>query len=480
MTEVTAATDFGEMDATAQAALVRSGVVSPSDLVEDAIRRLEQVNGRLNAVIFDMFEQARTAARNPPGDGRFAGVPFLMKDFVAEVVGVPFTEGSEFLKGYRPEQDSALYRRYCQAGLITIGKTNLPEFAIGATTEPQVNGPAHNPWDLARTTGGSSGGAAAAVAARVVPMAHANDVAGSIRIPAACCGLVGLKPTRGRTSLAPHYGDLFSGLFVEHAVTRSVRDSAALLDATAIAELGEPYRAPPLAGPLVDEVGHPPGPLRIGFSTRTPLDDPLDPACAEAVRETAELCESLGHVVDEAAPAFDGMVLWQNFTTLLAGGLAWAIADWERRLDKTAGEADFEPFVWAFTQRGRAVGAADYLLALQDVQGQVRRMARFWTDHDLWLTPTLGQPPVPLGTLVYRDDPIALRRRMAQFSPYTYLANASGQPAISLPLAESETGLPIGLHFTARQGEEAVLIRLAAQLEQARPWAGRKPPVAAT
>ena len=472
-------TDFGNYDALGLAALVRSGEVSALELVDDAIARCEAVNGELNAVITRMFDAARAQAGEPLGGGPFAGVPFLMKDFAAEVAGVPFFEGSTFLDGYVPQHDSEIVTRFRRAGLITMGKTNLPELAIGVTTEPQKFGPSHNPWDLTRTPGGSSGGSGAAVAARVVPMAHGNDVGGSIRIPASACGLVGLKPSRGRSTLAPHYGDILAGYFVEHALTRSVRDCATLLDAIAGPGIGEPYVAPPTGRPFADEVEREPGRLRIGFSTVTPLGDPLDPECVAAILETAKLCESLGHEVVEAAPEFDAMELWTKFTTLLASLVAWAVADWARRLGREPGPEYFEPFVWAFTERGQGLTAADYLLAMQDVQQQVRLLSRFYENHDLWLTTTLGQPPVPLGTLVYAGDPFELRRRMAAFSPYTYLANATGQPAISLPLAWSEAGLPIGLHFTARYGAEDVLIRLAAQLERARPWAERRPPVCA-
>lgn len=472
-------TEYPDLDATALAALVRTGEVSAAELVDEAIARCERVNGALNAVVTPMFEQAREAALAPAGDGPFAGVPFLMKDFGAEVAGVRFTEGSSFLADYVPAEDSELYTRYRRAGLLTIGKTNLPEFAIGVTTEGRFLGPACNPWDTTRTTGGSSGGAGAAVAARVVPMAHANDVGGSIRIPASCCGLVGLKPTRARTTLAPHYGDLLAGFFVEHAVTRSVRDCAALLDATAGPGVGEPYAPPPPPRPYADEVGRDPGRLRIGYSTVTPLGDPLDPECVRAVEQTAALCASLGHEVFEAAPAFDAMRLWTQFTTLLASGVAWAVADWSRRIGREPREEDFEPFVWAFRERGLALGAADYLLALQDVQAEARALQGFFESQDLWLTTTLGQPPVPLGTLVYDGDPFELRRRSAQFSPYTYLMNATGQPAISLPLHWSADGLPVGLHFSARQGAEDVLLSLAGQLEAERPWRARRPPVCA-
>ncbi len=470
---------FGDLDATALAELLRNGEVSALELVDDAIRRCEQVNGTLNAVVTEMFDRAREEARQPLGDGPFAGVPFLMKDFVAEVEGVAFTEGSAFLEGYVPSEDSEIYKRYRRAGLITIGKTNLPEFAIGVTTESRLFGAARNPWDPERTTGGSSGGSGAAVAARVVPMAHGNDVGGSIRIPASCCGLVGLKLTRGRTTFAPHYGDLFSGLLSEHVLTRTVRDTAILLDAVAGPAVGDPYVAPPPARAFAKEVGANPGRLRIGFSTQTPLGDSLDPECEKAVQSTAALCDSLGHEVVEASPSFDGMELWQKFTTLLASGVAWALADWARRLDRELSSEHFEPFVWAFSERGRVLSAADYLLALQDVQRQVRALCEFFVPHDLWLTATLGQPPVPLGTLVYRDDPFEFRRRMARFSPYTYISNASGQPAISVPLHWTEDGLPVGLHFLARHGEEAVLLRLAAQFESAKPWIDRRPQVCA-
>lgn len=469
--------NYGDLDALGLAKLVQKGDVSALELVDEAISRTEALNGELNAVITEMFQHARAAAVKPLGKGPFAGVPFLMKDFVAEVAGVPFYEGSDFLDGYIPHKDSELYQRFCRAGLITIGKTNLPEFAIGATTEPKRFGATHNPWDLSRTPGGSSGGAGAAVAARVVPMAHGNDVGGSIRIPASCCGLVGLKPTRGRTSLAPHYGDIISGYFIEHALTRTVRDSAALLGAIEGPGIGEPFEIPRPGRSYLEEVSRPCEKLKIGFSTVTPLGDPLHPECEKAVRETAILCAELGHDVVEASPSYDAMSFWTQYTTVLASGVAWAVADWARRLGKELVEESFEPFVWAFTERGRGLSAPEYLLAIQDVQNHIRDISRFYVDYDMWLTPTLGQPPVELGTLVYQGDPFELRRRMAEFSPYTYIANATGQPAISLPLYWTEQGLPIGLHFTARHNAEDVLIRLAGDLEQAKQWHKRKPPV---
>ena len=472
--------ELARLDATGCAVLVRGGELTALELVEAAIDRAEQVNGTLNAIVTEMYDHARETARTHSGAGIFAGVPFLVKDFLAEVEGVRFTEASAFLSDHVPAEDSELVRRFRAAGLVFIGKSNTPELAIGPTTEPRLFGPTRNPWDTARTPGGSSGGAAAAVSARVVPMAHGNDAGGSIRIPASCCGLVGLKPSRGRVPLGPHYGDVFSGLVSELGVTRSVRDTAALLDAVAGPAVGDPYFPAPPARSYTGEVERSPGALRIGFSLESPLGDAIDSECVRAVRNAAALCESLGHVVEEARPDYDAEELWAKFTTLLSGGAAWAIADWERRTGRRAGPEHFEPFVWRFAERGRALGAHDYLLAVQDMQRAVRDLSAFFGRYDLWLTATLGQPPVELGTLVYRGgDPFELRRRCAQFSPYTWIANASGQPAISVPLHWTQAALPVGVHFVARWGEDATLIRLAGQLERARPWADRRPGVCA-
>ena len=472
--------DLAGFDATRCAALVRAGELTSLDLVDAAIDRAEQVNGTLNAIVTEMFEHARETASGHSGTGLFAGVPFLVKDFLAEVEGVRFTEASAFLSDHVPAEDSELVRRFRAAGLVFIGKTNTPELAIGPTTEPRLFGATRNPWDIARTPGGSSGGSAAAVSARVVPMAHGNDAGGSIRIPASCCGLVGLKPSRGRVPLAPLYGDLFSGLVSELGVTRSVRDTAALLDAVAGPATGEPYFPAPPERSYTNEVERSPGSLRVGFSVESPLGDAIDPECRRAVHDAAALCESLGHVVEEASPDYDAETLWMKFTTVLSSGAAWAVADWERRTGRTAEPEHFEPFVWSFTERGRALGAHDYLLALQDMQRAVRDLSAYFARYDLWLTATLGQPPVELGTLVYRGgDPFELRRRCARFSPYTWISNASGQPAVSVPLHWTESGLPIGVHFVARWGDEATLIRLAGQLERARPWNDRRPAICA-
>lgn len=468
--------DLAPFDAVGLAELVRRKELQPIELVDAAIDRIERVNPTINAVVTPMYGQAREVASRPIPDGPLAGVPFLLKDFLAEYAGVRFTEGTAFLREYVPPEDSELVRRYKRAGLIVVGKTNTPELAIGATTEPRLFGPTRNPWDTSRTAGGSSGGAAAAVAVGMVPMAHGNDAGGSIRIPASCCGVFGLKPTRGRLPLGPHYGDLFSGLVSEHALTRSVRDSAALLDATAGPDPGDPYWAPPPARRFADEIGAPAGRLRIAFSARTPLGTEVHPDCIAALRDAAKLCDELGHDVVEAAPRFDGELLWQSFTTMLTAGFAWAIADWGRRTGRPPAPEHFEPFVWAFTERGRQLRAPDYLLALQDLQRLTRTIARFFADHDVWLTPTLAEPPVPLGTFRFSgQDPFELRRRIAAFSPFTYIGNVTGQPAMSVPLSWNAAGLPLGTHFMGRFGEEATLFRLASQLEAARPWTRRRP-----
>ncbi|MDP7579591.1 MAG: amidase [SAR202 cluster bacterium] len=470
--------EIAYIDATAQAELVTNGEVTPMELVDAAIERVEYLNPQINAVVTKMYDHARDTALRSDHSGSFGGVPFLVKDFLAEYAGIRFTEASKFLKGFVPDADSELVRRYKNAGLITIGKTNAPEFAIGATTEPELFGPTHNPWDLGLTPGGSSGGAAAAVASGMVPMAHGNDAGGSIRIPAACCGVFGLKPTRGRVPLGPQFGDVFGGLVAEHALTRSVRDSATLLDAVSGSMLGDPHIAPAQLRPFVDEAGTPPGRLVIAFSTESPTGTDVHPECIKAVEETVRLCEELGHKMVEAAPVYDSELLWKSVTTSIAVGVAWTILDWERRLDRRATEDDVEPFIWVMRDRGRQIGAPEYLLIQQDLQRITREVTAFFLDHDLWLTPTLGQPPMPLGSLKYTGgDPFEVRRKQASFSPFTQLSNATGQPSMSVPLYWSGDDLPIGIHFLGRFGDEATMFRLAGQLELSRPWASRRPPV---
>ena len=474
---MTSRDEIADLDAMGQAALVREGQATASELVEAAIERIERHNPAVNAVVTKMYDLALERASQPLPGGPLAGAPFLLKDFLAEYGGVRFTEASASLLNHVSAADSELVRRYKAAGLITLGKTNLPELAIGVTTEPRLFGPTRNPWSLDRLPGGSSGGAGAAAALGMTPMAHGNDAGGSIRIPASCCGVFGLKPTRGRNPLGPHFGDLVSGLVAEHALTRTVRDSAALLDATAGPDLGDPYPSPPRSGSFLAAVRNGPGRLRVAFSEETPLGDPLHEDCVAAVRDAAALCETLGHDVVEAMPDFDAETVWMSVTKLIAVCVAWTIAHWDRELgrDGEHSEDDFEPFILSMAERGRAMSAADYLLTVQDAQRASRDVARFFGDFDIWLTPTLGAPPPPLGTFAYSpdNDPFEHRRKMAAFSPFTYVCNVTGQPAASVPLHWNGAGLPIGVQLAAGFGDEAAIFGLAAQMEDARPWAPR-------
>ena len=468
------------LDATAQAELVRRKEVKPIELIDAAIERIERLNPTLNAVVTPMYEQARAAAASELPDAPFAGVPFLLKDLQASYKGVRMTWGSAFLRDFLPDHDSELVTRLKRAGLIILGKTNTPEFGILPTTEPHLFGPTRNPWDTSRTTGGSSGGSAAAVAAGMVPMAHANDGGGSIRIPASCCGLFGLKPTRARNPLGPDVGDIMSGLVVEHALTRSVRDSAALLDATSGPDLGDPYWAPPPARPFLREVGANPGRLRIAFTTKTAAGASVHADCVSAVQDAAALCAHLGHTVEEAAPVVLTELMGGAFMTIWSTGVAHGIDGMALQTGRTPTPDQFEPLTWALCEMGRQQTAPTYLLAVTVIQTIARDFARFFTDYDVHLTPTLGEPPVPLGSFEGTpQNPLQGFARAGVFVPFTPICNITGHPAMSMPLFWNSDGLPVGTHFIGRFGDEAILFRLAAQLEAARPWAGHRPPISA-
>ncbi|RJP33821.1 MAG: amidase [Actinobacteria bacterium] len=467
------------LDATAQAELVRSKEVKPIELVEAAIERIERLNPQLNAVITPMYDLAREGAAGELPRGPFTGVPFLLKDLMAAYGGVRMAWGSAFLRDNIPDYDSELVVRLKRAGLLVLGKTNTPEFGILPTTEPHLFGPTRNPWDTTKTTGGSSGGSAAAVASGMVPMAHANDGGGSIRIPASCCGLFGLKPTRARNPLGPSMGDAISGLVAEHAVTRSVRDSAALLDATSGPDLGDPYWAPPPARPFLEEVGAPPGKLRIAYTCEA-QGAVAQEDCARAVEDAAGLCAELGHEVEEKALEVNVEALTPLFMTLWSAAQTWTAAGMALITGKTPTPDQFETLTWALVEMGKGFSASDYLMAVTGLQGITRDLARQAADYDLWLTPTLAEPPVPLGTFESPpDNPLYGIVRAAGFVPFTPICNITGQPAMSVPLYWNGEGLPIGVHFIAKFGDEATLFRLAAQLEEARPWADRHPPVSA-
>lgn len=464
------------LDATAQAALVRTGEVGPRELVDAAIARIERLNPHLNAVVHPLFERARSDAESAP-DGPFRGVPLLLKDLMAEMEGTPFSEGTDLSGHHTSPADQLLTARFRQAGLVVCGKTNTPELGILPTTEPRRFGATHNPWDPTRTPGGSSGGSAAAVASGMVPVAHANDGGGSIRIPASCCGLVGLKPSRGRVSMAPQYGDAYSGLIAEHVVTRSVRDSAAILDVVAQPVPGEPYVAPPPTATFLQALERRPR-LRVGLLTESPSGTTVDRHCVDAAEAAARLCESAGHTVVPTAFPVDGASMTAHFVNVWAAGNAWVLLGWEERIGRPARPEDVEPLTWALVELGRSIDSAHHLRSVQELQRVARHMAAAFDAYDVLLTPTLGELPPPLGSFDSpSDDPLAGLFRAASFIPFTPPFNISGQPAVSLPLHWTADGLPVGVQLAAPLGAEETLIGLAAELEEAQPWADRRPRV---
>ncbi len=473
-------TDLSTLDATAQAELVKKGELQPIELVEAAIERIERVDPELNAVVTPMYELAREVAKKELPDGPFRGVPFLLKDLLAAYAGVRHTGGMKLLENYVATEDAELVKRHKRAGLVIVGRTNTPEIGILPTTEPALFGKCRNPWNPELTTGGSSGGSAAAVAAGLVPFAHANDGGGSIRIPAACCGLFGLKPTRARNSMGPEVGDSRNGIAAEHAVTRSVRDSAILLDATAGYVHGDPYPPPHQARPFADEVNTAPGKLRIAFTNQTPSGAPVHEDCIEACNKSVALCEELGHQVEEASPPVgEPYVLTEAFVTLWSSGVAMGV---HAAADKAHGRppkaGDVEPLTWALVEMGMRYGAHEYLRAVAHLQRITRQVAEFFEKYDVLVTPTLGEPPVPLGTFDSPpEQPLMGFFRAGMFASFTALYNVTGQPAASVPLFETPSGLPVGTQLVARFGDEATLFRLSAQLEAAAPWVGRRPKI---
>jgi amidase len=467
-----------EHDATGLAELVRRGEVHPRELVDEAIACIERVDPVVNAVIHRQFERARADADGPLPDGPFRGVPFVLKDYGCQEAGEPHHAGMRALRdaGWRAPADSPLALRFREAGLIPLGRTNVPELALMGTTEPEAYGATHNPWDLDRSPGGSSGGSAAAVAAGMAPAAHANDIAGSIRIPAAQCGLVGLKPTRGRVVLGLH-ADPAVAMHTEGVVTRSLRDSAGLLDAISDSKVGGPWPAPSLHRPLAAEVGQPPGQLRFGLCLRAFNGAEVEPDCAAAAMHAARLLEQLGHVVDEAAPEFlfePGLLAAAG--TLLAVHCAAELERWSGVLGRPLGEADVEPTTWQAAVDGRGVRGTEVLALLGEQQLRVRNIASWWADgdgragFDVLLTPTTAEPGPPLGAYkrVYRPG---------RASAFTRAFNVTGQPALSLPGTRPADGLPRGVQLVAAHGREDVLLRIGSQLEAAAPWSSARPPV---
>lgn len=461
--------DLAFASALEQAELVRSREVSPVELVTVYLERIEQLDPELNAFVTVCGEEALQEARRaeeatgelPP----FHGVPLPIKD-LTETEGVRTTFSSGSYADYVPARDMAVVRRFREAGFVLLGKTNTPEFGLAPVTEPELNGPCRNPWDLDRTPGGSSGGGAAAVTAGLAPAAHGSDGGGSIRIPASCCGLFGIKPARGRISNAP-YVDGSMALGTSGPLTRTVGDAAAILDVLAGYEPGDAQWAPPPARPFAAEVDEEPAQLRIALSTTPPADVPVDEACVRAAHDAGRLLEELGHTVEEVAPA------WQvdEFNPMFM--LVWQVSP---TLHPQATPELVEPLTRAFMARAAETSSVEYARTVARLQLLARRVVSFCLDYDLVLTPTLAMPPVPIGWIYEGDDPSAHLDRMLRFTPFTPIVNVTGQPAVSLPFSQTDDGLPVGVQLIGRPADEATLLRVSAQVERARPWAQRRPP----
>lgn len=487
--------EYVRLDATALADLVRRREVTARELLDLALARIDRVNPTIHAVIHRFDERARRDADGSLPDGPFRGVPFLVKDLDGALADAPLNMGSRALARYTAPRDSELFARYRRAGLVFAGKTNTPEFGILAITEPALHGATRNPWNLAHVPGGSSGGSAAAVAAGIVPVAHGGDGGGSIRIPASACGLFGLKPTRGRMPLGPDVGEGWHGLVVPHVITRSVRDSAAFLDATHGADVGAPYVAPAPNGPFVDELRRDTGPLRVAYTTRSILGERTDPECARACDDAVKLLASMGHDVREATLPIDAAEVRLAYLTIIAAGTAEAVASTQALTGRAPTPEGFEAPTWFLAQVGHALSAAELEHARAIVARTQRSLGAFFETCDVLVTPTLAHPPSRVGELapkpheraglavLRRVSPRPLLKKMLdtlaqtalEKTPNTMLFNITGQPAMSVPLAWSAANLPLGVQFVGRFGDEATLLRLAARLEIERPWADRRP-----
>lgn len=491
--------EYEDYDGLGLAELVRTRQVSACDLLEAAVSRIEARNPALNAVVHRMDDRARATVASGTPDGPFGGVPFLLKDLLAMYAGVPTSAGNRLLREIAVPEDSEIVRRYKRAGLVIVGKTNTPEFGLVPYTESEALGVARNPWDPARTPGGSSGGSAAAVAARMVPMAGGGDGGGSIRIPASCCGVFGFKPTRGSTPTGPRFGEHWRGFVVEHVITRSVRDSAAMLDAIGGTDPGAPYAAPYRERPLIQEVTTEPGRLRIAFTAKPFLGKHVHDDCRRALDDAVRLLVDLGHDVTEAAPEFDGEAFATAFVTIVAAEARADIEMTAALAGRKPGRDGFEAATWGLGLVGKATSASAYATAVRSMQMSARVIGRFLESYDVVLTPTLAHPPPLIGALQPTKAELMLMKTITRlhagwllgaldvvkplaektlaFIPYTPVFNVTGQPAMSVPLYWNDGGLPVGVHFAARLGADPVLFRLAAQLERARPWFHRAPSV---
>lgn len=489
--------EYHKYDGLGLAELIRKKDVTPGDLLDEAIRRIEDHNPRINAVINKLYERARAAVEAGLPEGPFTGVPFLVKDLIYMIEGVPTSAGNRVLKDYPAPHDSELVRRWSASGVVMLGKTNIPELGLVPYTEPEAFGACRNPWDTTRITSGSSGGSAAAVAARMVPIAAGGDAGGSIRGPASTCGVFGFKPTRGATPSGPEVGEYWRGFNVDHVLTLSVRDSAAMLDATYGADVGAPYLAPPQKRPFLQEVTAKTGRLRIAFSTKPFLGDLVHPNVVSAAQEAAILLGELGHDVVEAAPEIDGEEFSLQFLTIVAGEIRAIQETISRKTGRRISLADYEEATYAVGLFGKMLSAGDYARAANSLQTMARGIAHFFDDYDVLLTPVLAQPPAHVGSL----QPTAAEKsqlrlvgrlnagwllnlaggikpladRAFEQIPWLPMFNVTGQPAMSMPLHWTESGLPVGVQLVGRFAEDATLFRLAGQLERARPWFDRQP-----
>jgi len=489
--------EYHQYDGLGLAELIRKNEVSAQEVCKEAIRRIDDVNPAINAVITPMYDIARQFSQESIPEGPFAGVPFLLKDLMAAYAGVPLTNGCRGLRNYVPDYDSELVKRYKKTGVNILGKTNTPEFGLVAYTEPELHGPTRNPWNTDHTPGGSSGGSAAAVASGMVPLASGGDGGGSIRIPSSCCGLFGLKPSRGRTPTGPVHGELWQGAAIEHVISRSVRDSAAMLDATCGADNGAPFRVEMPERPYMQEIEREPGRLKVAFNTRSPMETPVHPEYVKATVETALLLQKMGHAVEETEPPIDGKALGMSYMSMYFGEVAADINELKLLLGRDATRDDVETLTWTLGLLGRATSAFSFVNAIRKWGEASRIMGKFHETYDVYLTPTIAQPPIRVGALKPKSfekaalnmvNSLGLGKTLKRSgiieklavenlskTPFTQLANFTGQPAMSVPLHWSPDGLPCGMQFMARIGDEATLFRLAKQLEEEKPWFDKNP-----
>ncbi|MBU2646609.1 amidase [bacterium] len=470
--------EYSNFDGLGLAELVRKGEVTPRELADTALDALERLNPKLNAITYMMSDYADRIISKGIPQGPFTGVPFLVKDLISSIAGYPTNCGSRLYQGWTRDFNSEIINRFNRAGLVTLGRTNTPENGISATCEPVANGPSHNPWKLDHITGGSSGGSAAAVAAGIVPLAHGGDGGGSIRMPSACCGTFGMKPTRGRNPMGPDNHELWHGMIVEGVITRTVRDSAAILDCTAGPDIGAPYWAQPPERPFLDEVGRDPGRLRVAFSAEAPGGEPVDEECKKAVADAAKLMEDLGHQVEAAAPVWDVAAWGEAFMAILMSNECMFLQDGAAMFNRTPGRDNLESVNLFLLEQGKEIKAVDLLRSLVVKNRVTRQIAGFFETYDIFISPVLAGPPLKIGVLSTDLDDIGeMMGRLLSYMPFTSMFNVTGQPAMSVPLYWTPDGLPVGVQFAAKYANESLLYQLAGQLEKARPWINKRPPL---